>query len=179
ELFYIDSDPIRDSMHYKTIIIFHGSAFTGYTFHRLLLMAAANKLQLVIPNRHDYAGSTKYHNDDLQSLREGKREFLELLGLETITFLVWYIKTNGIPKLSADRKSGGLVTIGWSLGASTPLAMLAYPDLIPKELYSAIKPYYRQMIFYDMSLYHHGDSHHKTSQYVGGGGQPLICALFV
>ncbi|KAF8904870.1 hypothetical protein CPB85DRAFT_1563892 [Mucidula mucida] len=27
--------------------------------------------------------------------------------------------------------------------------MLAYPDLIPKELYSAIEPYYKQMIFYD------------------------------
>ncbi len=82
-------------------------------------MAAANNLRLVIPNRRDYAGSTKYHDDDLQSLREGKREFLESVGLETITFLAWYVKTYGIPKLSADRKSGGLVTIGWSLGAST------------------------------------------------------------
>ncbi len=30
--------------------------------------------------------------------------------------------------------------------------MLAYPDLIPKELYSAIEPYYKQMIFYGTSI---------------------------
>ncbi len=71
ELFYTDSGPIPGSTDYKTIIIFHGSAFTGrqyfshlsayrpsnyalsYTLRRRLPMAAAHNLRLVIPNRRD------------------------------------------------------------------------------------------------------------------------------
>ena len=104
------------------------------TFHRLLPMAAPNNLRLVILNRRDYAGSTKYTEAELESLREGRREFLENLGLETITFLAWFATTQDIPKLSADRKTGGFVTIGWSMGGATYV-----PDLPPFEYTSQTK----------------------------------------
>ncbi len=89
------------------------------TFHKLIPMAAENNLRLVILNRRDYAGSTKYTDEELAELREGKTEFLQRLGSESAYFLAWFIKTNDIPKIGADGKSGGLATIGWSLGTAT------------------------------------------------------------
>ncbi|KAF9020543.1 alpha/beta-hydrolase [Hymenopellis radicata] len=152
KLFYTDTGPVPDSTDYKTLFLFHGSAFTGHTFHRLIPMAAANNLRLVIVNRRDYPGSTKYTDEELQSLKEGKQEFLEAVGRETLTFLSWYVKNHDIPKLSADRKLGGIVVLGWSLGAATPLAMLAYPETIPKELYDSVEPYLKQAVLYDPPL---------------------------
>ncbi|KAK0184465.1 hypothetical protein F5146DRAFT_1228636 [Armillaria mellea] len=125
ELFFTDSGPVAGSTDYTTVVIFHGSAFTGHTFHKLLPMAAENNLRLVILNRRDYAGSTK-------------QEFLQRLGSESAYFLTWFVKTNDIPKIGADGKSGGLATIGWSLGTTTPLAILSHPEVIPKETYDAV-----------------------------------------
>ncbi|PBK85367.1 hypothetical protein ARMGADRAFT_1018040 [Armillaria gallica] len=148
-LFFTDSGPVTGSTDYTTVVIFHGSAFTGHTFHKLLPMAAENNLRLVILNRRHYAGSTKYTDEELAELREGKTEFLQRLGSESAYFLAWFIKTNDIPKISADGKSGGLATIGWSFGTATPLAILSHPEVIPTETYDALGPYFRQMIFYD------------------------------
>ncbi|KAK0502173.1 hypothetical protein EDD18DRAFT_1065220 [Armillaria luteobubalina] len=148
-LFFTDSGPVAGSTDYTTVVIFHGSTFTGHTFHKLLPMAAENNLRLVIPNRRGYAGSTKYTDEELAEITAGKTEFLQRLGSESAYFLAWFIKTNNIPKIGADGKSGGLATIGWSFGITTPLAILSHPEAIPKETYDSLEPYFRQMIFYD------------------------------
>ncbi|KAK0460403.1 uncharacterized protein EV420DRAFT_209411 [Desarmillaria tabescens] len=148
-LFFTDSGPVPGSTDYTTVVIFHGSAFTGHTFHKLLPMAGENNLRLVILNRRDYAGSTKYTDEELAELREGKTEFLQRLGSESAYFLAWFVKTHDIPKIGTDGKSGGLATVGWSLGTTTPLSILSHPEVIPSETYDALEPYFRQMIFYD------------------------------
>ncbi len=89
------------------------------TFHRLIPIAAPNNFRLVIVNRRDYPGSAKYTDEELQALQEGKQEFMEAVGRETLAFLSWYVKNHDIPKLSADRNTGGIVVLSWSLGAAT------------------------------------------------------------
>lgn len=44
ELFYTDSGPIPGSNNYTTLVIFHGSAFTGREFHRRFESCSLTKL---------------------------------------------------------------------------------------------------------------------------------------
>jgi len=149
ELFFTDSGPVESSIDYTTLVIYHGSAFTGHTFHKLLPFGAAHNIRLVILNRRDYAGSTKYTDENLKDLNAGDKSFLERLALEVKHFLLWFADTQNIPRITADRKSGGFAVMGWSMGIATPLSILGYPDIIGNESYKKLEPYFRQLILYD------------------------------
>ncbi|KIM42184.1 hypothetical protein M413DRAFT_444643 [Hebeloma cylindrosporum] len=151
QLFFTDSGPIKSSEDYTTLVIFHGSAFTGNTFHKLLPLGAAHNIRLVILNRRDYAGSTKYSDENLKDLQAGDKSFMERLALEVKHFLLWFIDTHNIPKITADRKSGGFVLMGWSMGNVTALSILGYQDVVGNEAYQRLEPYLRQLILYDPS----------------------------
>ncbi|KIM79173.1 hypothetical protein PILCRDRAFT_792298 [Piloderma croceum F 1598] len=152
ELFYTDSGPVPGSTDYTTLVIYHGSAFTGHTFHKLLPFGAKDNIRLVIVNRRDYAGSTKYTDDDLKDLNEGKAAFMERLGAEVAHLLIWFAETHKISKISVDGKSGGFSVMGWSMGSATPMALLAYPDFVGKGTCAKLEPYFRQLILYDPPL---------------------------
>ncbi|KAF9044738.1 hypothetical protein BDZ89DRAFT_943011 [Hymenopellis radicata] len=149
QLFYTDSGAVPNSTTYKTVFLFHGSVVNGNIFRRLLPLAASNNLRVVIPNRRDYAGSTRYTNEELLLLQQGKREFFETVAANTISFISWFVKKHDVPTLSLDRTTGGIITIGWSMGTCTPLSMLAYPDAISSAMYATIEPYFKQMVLFD------------------------------
>jgi pimeloyl-ACP methyl ester carboxylesterase len=149
ELSFEDSGAVPGSTDYTTLVIYHGSAFTGHTFDKLLSLGATNNIRLVILSRRDYAGSTKYSDDNLKDLNAGDKSFMERLGLEVAYFLLWFAQKHKVPKVSADLKSGGFAVMGWSMGNATPMALLAYPDVIGKETYAKLDPYFRQLILYD------------------------------
>jgi hypothetical protein len=114
-------------------------------------LGAASNIRLVVVNRRDYAGSTKYTDKDLKDLNAGDQSFMERLGLEVAYLLLWFAETHKVPKISADRKSGGFAVMGWSIGSATPLAVLAYPEVIGKEVYQKLEPYFRRLIFFGES----------------------------
>jgi hypothetical protein len=124
------------------------------TFHKLLPFGAKDNIRLVILNRRDYPGSTKYTDDNLNDLNEGKAVFMERLGAEVAHLLVWFADTHKIPKISADGKSGGFCLMGWSMGNATPMALFAYPDFVGIETYAKLEPYVRQLILYGMFSNH-------------------------
>ncbi|KZP26746.1 hypothetical protein FIBSPDRAFT_731663 [Athelia psychrophila] len=148
-LFYTDSGPVDGSDDYTTLVIYHGLAFTGHTFHKLLPLGAKDNIRLVIVNRRDYPGSTPYTDDNLADLNAGKAVFMERLAAEVAHLLVWFSETHDIPKISADGKKGGFAVMGWSAGAATPLSTFAYPEVVGKEAYAKLEPYYRRLIIYD------------------------------
>lgn len=124
ELYYEDTGDVPGSTDYTTLVIYHGSAFTGSeciavaaasafwlsssahmlldTFHKLNPLGAANNIRLVILNRRDYAGSTKYTDENLKDLNAGDKSFMERLGLEVAFFLLWFAAKHDIPKISLD-----------------------------------------------------------------------------
>ncbi|KAF8222533.1 hypothetical protein L208DRAFT_1413236 [Tricholoma matsutake] len=149
EMFYTDSGPVPGSTDYTTLVIYHGSAFTGHTFHKLLPFGAKDNIRLVIVNRREYAGSTKYTDDDLKDLNEGKVSFMEILAAEVAHLLVWFVETHNIPKASVDHNSGGLSIMGWSMGNTTSMSVFGYPEAVGQEAYVKLEPYLRQFILYD------------------------------
>jgi len=132
-----------DSDDYTTLVVYHGCAFTGHTFSKLLPLVSSSNIRLVIVTRGDYG----IH--DIENIKAGRGIFLQRLGLEVANFLLWFAETHKIPMISDDRKSGGISVMGWSLGAVSPLALLGHPDVIPKESRQQLELYFRQAIFYN------------------------------
>jgi hypothetical protein len=166
ELFFTDNGPVPGSDNYTTLVIYHGCGFNGRkhlldyeiyssfdrkpieTFHKLIPLSHSRNIRLVIVNREDYAGSYKYTNAELDDFKNGRKVALERLSLHVANFLVWFQKNRDVPKVSADRKMGGFVVMGWSAGTATILALLGQPDAVPKETYSVLEPYIRKLVIY-------------------------------
>ncbi|KZT28994.1 hypothetical protein NEOLEDRAFT_689420 [Neolentinus lepideus HHB14362 ss-1] len=149
EFYFADSGPVAGSSDYTTLVMFHGSAFNSHSFHKLLPLAAPLNLRLVIVNRREYRGSSRYTNEEITHLQAGRKLFLERIGLHVAEFLHYYAETYDIPKISDDRRRGGFALLGWSIGVATVLALLGHPDAIPKEYYGRLEPYLRTVVLYD------------------------------
>jgi hypothetical protein len=117
-------------------------------FHKLLPFGQKDNIRLIIVNRRDYDGSTKYSDDDLKDFNEGKMSCLGRLGSEVAHLLLWFAETHEIPKINNSRSSGGFSIMGWSIGAATLLSLLGCPEVVGTETYTKLEPYCRQLILY-------------------------------
>ncbi|KAF8067693.1 hypothetical protein FPV67DRAFT_1416215 [Lyophyllum atratum] len=154
EIFFTDSGAPPGSANYTTLVVLHGSAFTGPCFEKMHEYAHVNDLRTVIWNRRDYPGSTKYTDAELEDLNEGRKVFLDRLAVQVADFLKQYIEKESIPKISADHKSGGFAIMGWSMGTATAMALFSDPSLISSELYALLEPYVKDLVLYGTSSIH-------------------------
>ncbi|KAJ7087054.1 hypothetical protein C8R43DRAFT_908925, partial [Mycena crocata] len=134
---------------YTTLVVLHGSVFNGDGMITLHEHAHQNNLRVIIWNRRDYRGSTKYSDEELADLNAGRKVFQDRLSLQIAWFFEHFIKHENIPKVGPDRKSGGFILLGWSFGNATALALLSDPAVIPKPLYESIEPYVMSLVLYD------------------------------
>jgi len=149
ELFFLDSGPVVGSTDYTTFVVYHGSAFNGNTFSKLLPFAAPSNIRLVLVNRRGYAGSTGYTDAELKELQGGQKSFMEMTGRQVANFLIWFAETHDIPQMCHHHKTGGFCVMGWSFGSATSLSVLGHPEAMPKDSYRKLEPYLRQIILYD------------------------------
>ncbi|KAJ6522715.1 Alpha/Beta hydrolase protein [Mycena capillaripes] len=153
EIYYTDSGA-PSSSSYTTLVVLHGSAFNGrmfneYGFVPLHNYAHQNNLRVILWNRRDYHGSTKYTDAELEDLKAGRKIFQDRLALQLAWFFEHFITHESTPKLSPDRKSGGFVIMGWSFGNATLLSLFSDPAIIPKALYETVEPYLMSIVLYD------------------------------
>ncbi|KAF8645718.1 hypothetical protein AX16_007587 [Volvariella volvacea WC 439] len=151
-IYFIDTGPVPGSNDYHTIFLHHGTAFNGEIFRRTFPFAPPNNLRFVAPIRRDYGKSDRYTDEEVADLVQGKNVFLQNLGAEVANFLAWFLDNNEIPKLSEDRKKGGLSLLGWSMGNAPTLAFFGQSDAIPSDVYKKVKPYIRDLIVYELPL---------------------------
>lgn len=118
------------------------------TFYKLIPLASADNTRLIIVDRREYKGSTKYTDADIDDLHAGRSIFMERIGQEIANFLLWIVDTQNTPRSGPGRRSGGLVVLGWSLGNATTLAFLGQTDAIPRASYGKLEPYLRHFILY-------------------------------
>ncbi|KAJ7139183.1 Alpha/Beta hydrolase protein [Mycena epipterygia] len=148
DILYTDSGA-PDTPDYTTLVVLHGTGYNGYGF--VLLHAYAHKynLRIILWNRRDYHGSTKYSDAELADLWAGRKSFQDRLAIHTAWFLEHFVGHENTPKVTADRKAGGFILVGWSGGNCTTLALFADPTAIPKPLYEHIEPHLRSLVLYD------------------------------
>jgi len=151
ELFFVDSGAVPNSRNYTTVILVHGSGVNGRTLYHLVPYAAASNIRLIIPNRRDYAGSTPYTDQELEALKNGQDSAMENIAKEMARLCRWFIEMQSLPKISSDRKNGGIVLMGWSLGNATTISLFGWPDAIGKEALGLLEGYIRKLVVWGES----------------------------
>ncbi|KAF8343237.1 hypothetical protein F5887DRAFT_973984 [Amanita rubescens] len=149
---YTDTGPPSQSS-YITIVAIHGMAFCSPVFKRVQNVAIKQGVRFVALNRRNYPGSTPYTPEEINALLNGTKEqrdgWHKDRGHEVGVFIYKLIEKGGIPPISADRKTGGIVIHGWSAGAGDASAMIAYADTLPEDVRSRLALYMRALIIQD------------------------------
>ncbi|KAJ7630237.1 Alpha/Beta hydrolase protein [Roridomyces roridus] len=151
DIFYTDSGA-PNTADYTTLVIVHGLLFNGFGFSPLHSLVHQHNIRLILPNRRGYSGSTPFTESEVADMQAGKKEVQERLALETAWFLKYLVENQATPRVSEDRRSGGIVLVGWSLANATTLSILAHPEVVKGEVYDAVEPYLRTVVAYDPPL---------------------------
>jgi len=198
ELYYQDSGiPKLNDQAFTTLVIFHGYSFNSRKlpflsrknshkycfllidiFHRIVPIAVASHVRVVLVNRRGYAGSTPFTpeetapfdpaqgaNADVQDgsapapstrmVAQQYTAFLQQRGIEIARFLAAFIDSENIPPKSEDgsRALGGISIMGWSLGNVVTLSMLAFANTFDPILLDKLEPYLRKVVIYGMCFF--------------------------
>lgn len=118
------------------------------TFEKLHSLSHNRNLRTIAVQRRDYPGSTPYTDTELQSIKDGRKEFIDDVGLLYSNFVHYLSTHNDIPKPSLDGQSGGIVLLGWSFGTATALSVLFEPKSIPQDVRESMEVYLRKVVIY-------------------------------
>ena len=132
-----------------TIILAHARR-TAAVFKRVQDVAINQGVRYIALNRRNYPGSTPYTQEEMNVLINGNKEQKDGWhrdhGHEVGMFIYKLIEKGGIPPISADRKTGGIVIHGWSAGAGDAMAMVAHADTLPEDVRSCLASHMRALI---------------------------------
>jgi hypothetical protein len=73
---------------------------------------------------------------------------MERRATELATFLLWLVDEHRIPSLSRNRAHGGVVLLGWGVGAATALALLGQTDTLPQGTIRRLEHYLKRILAY-------------------------------
>ncbi|KAK7458020.1 hypothetical protein VKT23_009928 [Stygiomarasmius scandens] len=127
-LYFTDSGPPPSSTDYTTLVILHGTAFSGGKFLKFPIFI---------------------YYSEIDDLVNGRKVFLDNLGILLADFLRTFIEKEKIPEVDFQSKSGGLVILGWSAGNITGMSMFTDPSLLDEKVYRLLERYLREMVIYD------------------------------
>ncbi|KAJ3722823.1 Alpha/Beta hydrolase protein [Lentinula guzmanii] len=148
-LSYIDSGAPSKSP-YVTIFALHGMCFTGLIFKKVSKLFLDKGFRFVAVNRRNFAGSSPYTPEEYKELTTGNDEqktaWVHSRGQEFTTFMVNFIQENDLPAMTPDGKSGGVVILGWSAGASLAIAALSIVDSLSQDAQSCLSTHLRAFI---------------------------------
>ncbi|TFK82032.1 hypothetical protein K466DRAFT_315818 [Polyporus arcularius HHB13444] len=153
ELAYLDTGAPQGTHDYLTIVAIHGMVFCAPIYERIMKSSADAGVRFVAVNRRDYPGSTPLSEEDLRVLESGTDEeratFLRTQAVQLATFLDRYIQQHNIPAISSDRKTGGILLLGWSLGCTFGLSILSNADIYPEAMRTRLALYLRSYIMFE------------------------------
>lgn len=148
------------------------------TFSRLLPLATASHVRLVVLSRRGYSGSTAYSMEEISDLDPAVTydrgdscvemtpandqlsghfsTFMKQRAAEMAQFLAWFIDNEQIPPRSTDTGGvhGGISLLGWSLGNTTSLSLLAYADTLDPVLVKKLEGYLRKIVVFGTYLFY-------------------------
>jgi len=111
-------------------------------------LSHSRNLRTISIQRRDYPGSTPYTDGELQLIKDGRKEFIDNIGLLYSHFVQYLAINSDIPKISVDGKFGGIVLIGWSFGAATAMSVLFESGGTPQDVYTILEQYLRKVILF-------------------------------
>ncbi|KAI1787182.1 hypothetical protein LXA43DRAFT_1030311 [Ganoderma leucocontextum] len=152
ELAYLDSGS-PGTKTYTTIFAIHGMGYYSPVFQKVLAEASSHNTRFVAITRRDYNGSTPYTSAELSTLQNGpdtaRSSFFQARGQELATFIETFISQNNIPAPSSDGKTGGVGVLGWSLGNTFSVSLLANIGTYSNSTQQTLAKYVRATIFHE------------------------------
>lgn len=82
---------------------------------------------------------------------EKQNAWMEARGHEFALFIDTFTQKNHLPPISDDKKSGGFVIVGWSLGCSFAFATVSSADTLPADVRDRFAPNLRALIAHGLS----------------------------
>ncbi|KAI0630814.1 Alpha/Beta hydrolase protein [Trametes polyzona] len=163
---YKDSGPpsgVRDD--YTTLLIVHGYVWHGGTFSRLFPFAAAHGVRIIALNRREYPGSTPYtaeeramlpsvpkqpltNEREIHSAKQMLETFMRDRALDLYRTIEDLIVQLRLPTIKTDSGTGGVVLVGWSLGATFMMALLRHITEFPVGTVN-LRDYVRRVVLSD------------------------------
>lgn len=119
-------------------------------FKRVQGVAIKKGVRFVALSRRGYPGTAPYSEEELNVLNNGTKEQKDAWhrdrGHEVGMFIHKLIVKEKLPPISADRKTGGIVLLGWSAGGSLANATIAHVETLPSEVRTRLALCIRSLI---------------------------------
>ena len=149
---YRDTGAPAGKKVYPTIFIIRGAYFHSGIFDARLtpLAQKQGRLRLIYINRRDYQGSTEYDELEIEVLKgdfshREREAFLTLEGIYLALLIDGLVRDLRLPT------GAGLSVLGWSLGVSFTLAIMASAnsDLLPSDAKARLQDSITSFILWD------------------------------
>lgn len=114
--------------------------------------ATTNDARVITVQRKDYPGSSAYTDAELDDLKNGSKSTLDGWAVLMANLVNYFVDNLSIPKISDDRKTGGIALVGWSMGSATAMSIISDIDIIPKDLHPVLEAYIRDVVLYGKFL---------------------------
>ncbi|KAI0830065.1 hypothetical protein BC628DRAFT_1408261 [Trametes gibbosa] len=138
-----DSGVPKGSSEYTTVVIVHGYAWHSGIFSKLIPLADAYNIRIILLNRRDYPGAQPYtaaeralllsvssdavdNAADAAVAKKNGEIFLKERAREIYEFLVELVRSKAVHPVDPANKTGGIVIAGWSFGTVWMLALLTH-----------------------------------------------------
>ncbi|KAI0328020.1 hypothetical protein GY45DRAFT_1372693 [Cubamyces sp. BRFM 1775] len=145
---------------YTTLFVVHGWGWKASIFKKLYPLAKQSNVRIVSIIRRDYPGGVNYTAEEqatfgrLASSPRSPDTEAEMAALtrkhaeDVYHFLVDFIRQEQIPPVRDGK--GGIVLAGWSMGAASVTALLAYVGSYPSSGFS-LSDYLWRAVMFDVS----------------------------
>ncbi|KAI0358231.1 hypothetical protein OH77DRAFT_1253938 [Trametes cingulata] len=128
---------------YTTLVIIHGYVWHGGIFAKLIPLATTYGVRIILLNRREYPGATPYTaderalippvptkprtvQDEIRSAAEMLETFMRDRARELYEALQGLVEERKLPPIRVASSTGGLILVGWSLGATWMTALLSH-----------------------------------------------------
>ncbi|KAI8989169.1 hypothetical protein BD414DRAFT_486289 [Trametes punicea] len=165
---HVFNDSGRPQGHddYTTVIVLHGYVWHAGIFSKLFPLAQSRGIRLISLNRREYPGATPYtaeerallppvldkpptNEGEIRSASEMLETFMRQRARELYECLQALVVERSIPRIRADSSAkGGIILVGWSLGATWMTALLSHVSSFPVNDVR-LGEYIRRIVWYD------------------------------
>ncbi|KAG6878161.1 hypothetical protein C0992_008538 [Termitomyces sp. T32_za158] len=151
-------------------------------FEKMLPVSFKKGTRFVALNRRHYPGSTEYSSEELGIVMNGGTEEqkdaeLQARGIEIGMFIDNLILRNNLSPMTQDRKDGGIILLGWSVGSAIALATISSTHALPYDTRVRLGAHIKSVIVYGKYYFFSNPSSHGTHDTYTSDPAPIVLGL--
>ncbi|KAI0367627.1 hypothetical protein BV20DRAFT_949919 [Pilatotrama ljubarskyi] len=150
---------------YTTLVVIHGYVWHGGIFAKLIPLADTYGVRIILLNRREYPGAVPYTAEEralipsvpskprtdkheIRSATEMLETFMRDRARELYDALQGLVQERNLPPVHPTSLAGGMVLVGWSMGATWMTALLSHVAEFPMGAVN-LRDYVRRVALWD------------------------------